>query len=169
MVPLSASEKISSHIPLPGLICILYIPSLPAQVEKYRCGSSVFSGRLCLASTSNNSPSAPVTITIHFRHRPSLHMMGVPNEKATMAVGQPDSPEPWALSAPDVTNVGDSDSIHSEKPVHGMSDDKYPHGLNLVLLAGASITAVFLIALDQVITPPTDVNTVKNTSNTKGV
>jgi len=96
-------------------------------------------------------------------------MIGVPNEKATMAVGQINSPKPSTLKAPDVNNVGDSDSTRPEKLVHGMPDDKYPHGLNLVLLAGASIVAVFLIALDQVSTPSTYANTVKNTSDTKGV
>lgn len=30
------------------------------------------------------------------------------------------------------------------------TQDQYPHGLKLVLLAGASVVAVFLIALDQV-------------------
>ncbi|KIN08976.1 hypothetical protein OIDMADRAFT_37925 [Oidiodendron maius Zn] len=48
-------------------------------------------------------------------------------------------------------NAGDSDSAGPEKPVQGMTDDQYPHGLKLVLLAGASIVAVFLIALDQTI------------------
>lgn len=40
-----------------------------------------------------------------------------------------------------------------EKRVEGMTDDQYPHGYKLVLLAGAAIIAVFLIALDQVRTP----------------
>lgn len=96
-------------------------------------------------------------------------MMGVTNEKATMAVGQTDSPRPSTLNAPDVNSIGDSNSTHPEKPVHGIPDDQYPHGLNLILLAGASIVAVFLIALDQVSTPPTYADTGKNTSDTKGV
>lgn len=38
-----------------------------------------------------------------------------------------------------------------DKPVkEEMPVDQYPHGLKLVLLSGASIVAVFLIALDQV-------------------
>ena len=32
------------------------------------------------------------------------------------------------------------------------SHDQYPHGLRLIILAGASIVSVFLIALDQVST-----------------
>jgi hypothetical protein len=37
------------------------------------------------------------------------------------------------------------------KTIHPDIDhDKYPHGLRLIILAGASIVAVFLIALDQV-------------------
>lgn len=71
-----------------------------------------------------------------------------------MAVGETDSPKSSTLNIPDVINVGDSDSAHPEKPIQGMTDDQYPHGLKLVLLAGASIVAVFLIALDQVSTLP---------------
>jgi hypothetical protein len=95
--------------------------------------------------------------------------MVVPNEKAAMAVGETDSPKPSTLNTPDVNNVGDSDSPHPEKPVQGMPDDQYPRGSKLVLLAGASIVTVFLIALDQVSTLPTYADTVKNTSDTKGV
>ncbi|KAF2151523.1 MFS general substrate transporter [Myriangium duriaei CBS 260.36] len=41
--------------------------------------------------------------------------------------------------------------MHDEKPTMPLADDHYPHGVKLVLLAGASIVAVFLIALDQTI------------------
>lgn len=95
--------------------------------------------------------------------------MVVPSEKATMTVGDTNSPKPSTLNTSDMNNVGHSDSAHPEKPVHGMPDDQYPHGLKLILLAGASIVAVFLIALDQVSTLPTYADTVKNTSDTKGV
>ena len=93
--------------------------------------------------------------------------MAVPNEKGTQDFGETDSPKPSTLSTSDVNNVGDSDSAHPEKPVQGMTDDLYPHGLKLVLVAGASIIAVFLIALDQVRTQPSHANMVKNTSDTK--
>jgi MFS transporter, DHA2 family, glioxin efflux transporter len=36
------------------------------------------------------------------------------------------------------------------QPYPPMTDDQYPHGLKLILLAGSSLIAVFLIALDQV-------------------
>ena len=48
----------------------------------------------------------------------------------------------------DVHIVSDSNGVQAEK----LGDEQYPHGLKLVLLAGASIVAVFLIALDQVST-----------------
>jgi len=91
--------------------------------------------------------------------------MVVPNEKATMAVGETDSPKPSTWSTSDVENVGESHSTPPETLVQGMTDDLYPHGLKLVLLAGASIVAVFLIALDQVSTRPHSADTVKNTSD----
>jgi hypothetical protein len=40
--------------------------------------------------------------------------------------------------------VSDSDGVQAKK----LGDEQYSHGLKLVLLAGASIVAVFLIALD---------------------
>ena len=89
--------------------------------------------------------------------------MALPNEKATIAVGETDSPRPSSLNAPDVNNGGDSDSANSGKAVEGMTDDQYPHGLKLVLLAGASVVAVFLIALDQVSNLSTNTDTVKKT------
>lgn len=86
-----------------------------------------------------------------------------------MAVGETDSPKPSTLNTLDVNNVGESDSETPEKSVQHITDDQYPHGLRLVLLTGASVVAVFLIALDQVsaLVPLSD--TVKNTSDTKGV
>ena len=43
-----------------------------------------------------------------------------------------------------------SSTASPEKPVEDITEDQYPHGFRLVLLAGATIIAVFLIALDQV-------------------
>ncbi|KAF2790137.1 MFS general substrate transporter [Melanomma pulvis-pyrius CBS 109.77] len=63
--------------------------------------------------------------------------MAVLNERTTMAVGETDSPKPSTSNTLDVNNLIDS--------------DQYPHGLRLVLLTGASVVAVFLIALDQTI------------------
>lgn len=46
---------------------------------------------------------------------------------------------------------GDNSSIEAENPASAaLPDDQYPHGFRLWLLSGASIIAVFLIALDQV-------------------
>lgn len=38
----------------------------------------------------------------------------------------------------------------SDVTVKDVEEDQYPHGLKLIILASASIVAVFLIALDQV-------------------
>lgn len=77
----------------------------------------------------------------------------------TMAGGETNSPKASTLDISDVKNISDSDSAHPEKLVQGVTDDQYPHGLKLVLLAGSSIVAVFLIALDQVSTLPTHAGT----------
>lgn len=42
-----------------------------------------------------------------------------------------------------------TDTRHKDVP-KAMADTEYPRGFKLVALAGASIIAVFLIALDQV-------------------
>lgn len=82
--------------------------------------------------------------------------MAVPSEKAITAVGEPESPKSPTLDTPDhANNIGNSDNLHQEKPVQEMSNQQYPHGLPLILLAGSSIIAVFLIALDQVSTHST--------------
>jgi hypothetical protein len=72
------------------------------------------------------------------------------SEKATMSIGDVDSPKPSSSNSLGVTNFGHSDTFHQKKLVQSVTDDQYPHGLKLVLLAGASIIAVFMIALDQV-------------------
>lgn len=52
---------------------------------------------------------------------------------------------------------GEKDIDHSNSGIttlnddrQSLSEDKYPHGTKLLLLAGASVVSVFLIALDQV-------------------
>jgi hypothetical protein len=94
--------------------------------------------------------------------------MAAANEKAKMAGGVAHSPKPSTAKTPNVNAIGDSDSSHTEIP-QGMANDQYPHGLKLVLLAGASIVAVFLIALDQVSILLTHAVTRKNTSEIKGI
>ena len=51
-----------------------------------------------------------------------------------------------SLKNSDIHLVSDSHDAQAET----FADEQYPHGLKLVLLAGASIVAVFLISLDQV-------------------
>lgn len=82
-----------------------------------------------------------------------IAMMDASTEKAINGVEGPALPKPSALRTPETNSVGDSDSAPlepMEKPAQAMVDDQYPHGLKLVLLAGATIVAFFLIALDQV-------------------
>jgi MFS transporter, DHA2 family, glioxin efflux transporter len=59
-------------------------------------------------------------------------------------------PKNAATSATLVDNDGERDGTMQEKPKDVMTEDLYPHGIHFVFLAGASIIAVFLIALDQV-------------------
>ncbi|ORX94423.1 putative efflux pump antibiotic resistance protein [Clohesyomyces aquaticus] len=72
-------------------------------------------------------------------------------EKEAMAAEETSSSSPSILNVPAVSVAGDSDNENQEKPEQPMTDDQYPHGIKLVLLAGASVIAVFLIALDQTI------------------
>lgn len=95
--------------------------------------------------------------------------MPVSNEKTTTVVGGGDSPNPSTLSTHEVDNIGNSNTTHPEKLVQSLSDDQYPHGLVLVFLAGASLIAVFLIALDQVSIISTHSNFFKNTSDIEAV
>ena len=81
-------------------------------------------------------------------------MTDVRDEKAPTPVEEIDQHK--ALGSDDASSK-DSSDIHdaeAEKPVQHIPDDQYPRGLKLVLLAGASLVAVFLIALDQVSTLP---------------
>lgn len=74
------------------------------------------------------------------------------DEKATVTVEKTDPSELIVANAANPNKISDSDSDDAEtrKAVQQMSDDEYPQGFKLVLLAGASLVAVFLIALDQV-------------------
>lgn len=63
-----------------------------------------------------------------------------------MALGARDEVELSSFDNGSVHLVGESQDAQAEKT----GDEQYPHGLKLVLLASASIVAVFLIALDQV-------------------
>ncbi|CAO2649651.1 Nn.00g070360.m01.CDS01 [Neocucurbitaria sp. VM-36] len=74
--------------------------------------------------------------------------MAVPDRKA-LSVGENGSSKPSTIN--DNNDIANSDSEHTGKATEQMNEDQYPHGLKLVLLSGASIIAVFLIALDQTI------------------
>lgn len=82
-----------------------------------------------------------------------MDAMAVSVEKATTAVEKTDMAEPSIMNGSDVKHDGDIESASLEKPMPGMTEDQYPHGMKLVLLAVASLVAVFLIALDQVSKP----------------
>jgi hypothetical protein len=66
--------------------------------------------------------------------------------------------EPKGTSnASDTEVVADSFSEKAEQATEQFSDEQYPQGLKLIALAGASLSAVFLIALDQVWTSAFDI------------
>ena len=76
--------------------------------------------------------------------------MDTSSEKAPTAVEDFDSSKPSTLRNSDGI-VSDNNNVkETEDVAPAMTDDQYPHGFTLALLAGASIVAVFLIALDQV-------------------
>ncbi|KIY02188.1 uncharacterized protein Z520_02326 [Fonsecaea multimorphosa CBS 102226] len=77
--------------------------------------------------------------------------MAVSNDKVVMTIGGTDPPKHSILNTADVKDASDSLSTPQEKSVQSMTDDQYPHGLKMALIAGASVVAVFLIALDQTI------------------
>lgn len=79
--------------------------------------------------------------------------MAVPDEKSTNLLEEADSLKGSTLDTPSLDNVANSDKAHLDVPPPPPSDDQYPHGMKLVILAGASLVAIFLIALDQVCTP----------------
>jgi hypothetical protein len=70
--------------------------------------------------------------------------MNTPGEKPPMAVGGNES---------STASAQDKDSSSSIRPSGAVSEDLYPHGFKLAILAGSSLIAVFLIALDQVTHP----------------
>ncbi|KIV94475.1 hypothetical protein PV10_02240 [Exophiala mesophila] len=53
----------------------------------------------------------------------------------------------WSENDGKDVDINDS----QKEPTQEMTDDQYPHGLKLILLASASLISVFLIALDQTI------------------
>ena len=77
-------------------------------------------------------------------------IMPILEEKPSMAEADSTSSKSSTLDDRNVNKDGHDDDTNTEKPIQGMTEDQYPHGLKLLLLAGASIVAVFLIALDQV-------------------
>jgi hypothetical protein len=74
----------------------------------------------------------------------------MPNKKTTPAAGETDWPQSPTLIAPNIDLVSDSDIKEPQGQIRSMINDEYPHGMQLIFLAGASVIAVFLIALDQV-------------------
>lgn len=76
--------------------------------------------------------------------------MAVPIEKAPTDVEKGRFLRDASSSISAVNSIDKSDCVLEDKSVHQVTDEQYPHGSKLVLLAGASIIAVFLIALDQV-------------------
>lgn len=76
--------------------------------------------------------------------------MAVPLETTTVTIGGTSSSSPSTLNNHEANHIVSNGNEDSEKAIQPMNDDQYPHGLKLVLLAGASVVAVFLIALDQV-------------------
>lgn len=82
--------------------------------------------------------------------------MDVSNEKSKEPVEDVASSKASTLQPSDeAATIEDKNQISSDNTVPTMKDEEYPHGLPLVLLAGASLIAVFLIALDQVSTSQT--------------
>jgi hypothetical protein len=74
------------------------------------------------------------------------------SEKDTMAAEEADRSAPTISKSSSIHDVNDSNAGDSNDAGLEKSDEseQYPHGLELVFSAGASIISVFLIALDQV-------------------
>ena len=72
--------------------------------------------------------------------------MDLRDEKATVDVEQTDASKLSILADPSANKSSETDSAEARKSVHQMSDKQYLHGFKLMLLAVASIGAVFLIA-----------------------
>jgi len=69
-------------------------------------------------------------------------MMDVHDEKAAVAIEDADSSRPVSNAAP-TKGFRATDTTEPRKPVQHISEDQYPHGLKLILPAGASIVATF--------------------------
>lgn len=67
---------------------------------------------------------------------------------ATLEVSRTDSAS--TMNNEKVETIGTAKYPGSNKDALAVEDTQYPHGWRLVLLAGSSIIAVFLMALDQV-------------------
>lgn len=167
--PFQPAMQASSHLSLPGLVCIGLSCLYLHKCESCRYVSQVFSGRGFLALSFKNSPSTSLDSYTSVPLSPALDIVVVPHEKATMAVEGTDSPKPSTLDTPNMNNASDCGSAQLGTPVQGMTDNQYGHGLKLVLLVGASIVSASGIALDQVSTLPTHAVIAKNTSDTKDV
>lgn len=80
--------------------------------------------------------------------------MALSNDDAMMSGLQTDvdTPESLTLKLETLNNISDSDGSKSEKSIDYSTaeSDQWPRGFKLFLLSGASLVAVFLIALDQV-------------------
>jgi hypothetical protein len=77
--------------------------------------------------------------------------MALPNEKATLAVGERDMRKPPSTANTfDENHIVDNNNTHLEKLPRSTAIDTYPPGLKLALLAVASMGSVFLIVLIQV-------------------
>ncbi|CAM1504942.1 Fc.00g025330.m01.CDS01 [Cosmosporella sp. VM-42] len=76
--------------------------------------------------------------------------MNLPSEKTT-SVEDLGSPKSSTLNTSDGNITSDNNESHTEKADEDMAEGEYPHGMKLFLLAGSSMVAVFLIALDQTI------------------
>lgn len=93
--------------------------------------------------------------------------MDISKEKAAVSIENSHSFHGPTFDATSMDKVSDSGSNETKpkEPTQHMSDDQYPHGLKLALLAGASLFAVFLIALDQVSSPSIDTGAAGRTTN----
>lgn len=68
-------------------------------------------------------------------------------ERKSEPTSEPGPPKSNAL----LSFTKDTGNTDADEPSHAeLANDQYPHGLQLIVLAAASIVAVFLIALDQV-------------------
>lgn len=81
--------------------------------------------------------------------------MAVSIEKTPVGIDDGSFPRDLTWSRPAADGADKGAGVSEEKSFHDVTGDQYPHGLKLVILAGSSLVAVFLIALDQVSRSPT--------------